>query len=53
MFNQPAIAAHSTIDLYSEGDSLAGTRAEGQRYEVTTVSLNDLLAHSNAPQRID
>lgn len=53
MFNQPAIAAHSTIDRYSEGDGLAGTRAGGQRYEVTTVSLNDLLAHWNAPRRID
>jgi len=52
-FNQPAIAAHSTIDAFSEGDNLAGTRAEGQRYEVTTVSLNDLLAHWNAPRRID
>ena len=52
-FNQPAIAAHSTIDAYSQGDSLAGTRAEGQRYEVTTVSLNDLLAHWRAPRRID
>lgn len=37
----------------AQGDSLAGTRAEGQRYEVTTVSLNDLLAHWNAPRRID
>ncbi|MCA3747270.1 FkbM family methyltransferase [Phenylobacterium sp.] len=52
-FNQPAIAAHSTIDAYSQGDSLADTRAEGQRYEVTTVSLNDLLAHWRAPRRID
>jgi len=52
-FNQPAIAAHSTIDAFSEGDNLAGTRAEGQRYEVTTVSVNDLLAHWNAPRRID
>ena len=25
-FNQPAIAAHSTIDTFSQGDSLAGTR---------------------------
>ena len=53
MFNQPAIAAHSTIDAYSAGDSLSDTRTDGQRYEVTTVSLNDLLAHWNAPRRID
>lgn len=52
-FNQPAIAAHSTIDAYSDSDSLGHTRKDGQRYEVTTVSLNDLLAFWNAPRRID
>lgn len=52
-FNQPSIAAHSTIDAYSESDSLAHTRTEGVRYEVETVSLMDLLAHWNAPRRID
>lgn len=53
LFNQPAIAAHSCIDTYSDSDSLGHTRADGQRYEVQTVSLNDLLAHWRAPRRID
>jgi FkbM family methyltransferase len=52
-FNQPAIAAHATIDAYSDSDSLADTRKDGLRYEVETVSLNDLLTHWDAPRRID
>jgi FkbM family methyltransferase len=52
-FNQPAIALHSTIDSYSDGDMHAETRKEGQRYAVETVSLNDLLAFWGAPRRID
>ena len=31
----------------------ADTRKDGQRYDVQTVSLNDLLAHWRAPRRID
>lgn len=53
LFNQPAIAAHSTIDAFSDSDGLAETRKDGERYEVETVSLNDLLTHWNAPRRID
>ncbi len=53
MFNQPRIALHSTIDAFSDSDSLAHTRQDGERYEVETVSLNDLLAHWKAPSRID
>jgi len=52
-FNQPAIAAHSTIDSYSAADLHADTRVEGLRYPVETVSLIDLLGHWNAPRRID
>lgn len=52
-FNQPAIAAHSTIDRYSASDALAHTRVDGERYAVQTVSLNDLLSHWDAPRRID
>jgi len=52
-FNQPAIAAHSTIDSYSAADMHADTRTEGLRYPVETVSLIDLLGHWNAPRRID
>jgi FkbM family methyltransferase len=53
MFNQPPIALHSTIDAFSDSDAHADTRKDGERYEVETVSLNDLLAHWNAPRRID
>jgi FkbM family methyltransferase len=53
LFNQPPIAAHSTIDSFSDSDSHADTRKDGERYEVETVSLMDLLAHWNAPERID
>jgi FkbM family methyltransferase len=53
VFNQPDIALHATIDAFSDHDNLAATRASGERYEVETVSLNDLLAHWDAPRRID
>lgn len=52
-FNQPAIAAHSTIDTFSDSDNHADTRKDGLRYEVETVSLTDLLDHWRAPLRID
>jgi FkbM family methyltransferase len=52
-FNQPPIAAHSTIDSYSGSDRLAHTRVDGLRYEVETVSMTDLLDHWRAPRRID
>ena len=53
VFNQPAIALHSTIDSYSDSDMHGDTRVEGERYPVQTVSLMDLLAHWQAPRRID
>jgi FkbM family methyltransferase len=53
LFNQPAIAAHSTIESYSESDMHADTRKDGLRYEVPTISLNDLLQFWGAPRRID
>lgn len=53
IFVQPPIALHSTIAGYEGGDYAAATRMEGERYEVETVSLSDLLAHWNAPLRID
>jgi hypothetical protein len=39
VFNQPAIALHSTIDSYSNSDLHSDTRVEGERYPVQTVSL--------------
>jgi len=53
VFNQTTPPDHSTIDAYSDGDMHAESRKDGQRYEVETVSLNDLLSHWGAPRRID
>ncbi|MEO8114058.1 MAG: FkbM family methyltransferase [Phenylobacterium sp.] len=52
-FNQTPIAAHSTIDAFSGSDMHAATREKGDRYDVETVSLADLLRYWNAPRRID
>lgn len=52
-FVQPSIALHSTIQGFEDSDYAAETRKDGERYEVETVSLNDLLLHWNAPPRID
>jgi len=53
VFNEASVALHSTIDAFSDSDGHAQSRKDGERYEVETVSLNDLLAHWNAPSRID
>ena len=53
VFNQTEIAAHSTIDSFSDSDMHAASRRDGERYPVETVSLNDLLAFWKAPRRID
>ena len=53
VFNQTEIAAHSTIDSFSDSDMHAASRRDGERYPVETVSLNDLLAFWDAPARID
>ena len=52
-FIQPEIALHSTIVGYENGDKVAETRAAGERYDVETVTLNDLLETWSAPRRID
>ncbi|WP_397417282.1 FkbM family methyltransferase [Phenylobacterium sp.] len=53
LFNQTVPLVHSTIDSFSAGDMHAASREGGERYEVETVSLNDLLAQWEAPTRID
>lgn len=53
VFNEASIALHSTIDAFSDSDGHAQSRQDGERYEVETVSLTDLLAHWKAPSRID
>jgi len=52
-FNQAGEAELSTIDSFTDLDRHAGARANGQRYRVNTISLNDLLAKFNAPTNID
>jgi FkbM family methyltransferase len=43
----------STIDQFSTVDNHAASRQHGQKYEVDTVSLIDLLITHNAPTTID
>ncbi|MBV9062267.1 MAG: FkbM family methyltransferase, partial [Alphaproteobacteria bacterium] len=52
-FNQTAIPELSTIDKFSFSDLHKAERKGGARYDVTTVSLMDLLAEHNAPPHID
>lgn len=49
LFNE--VAELSTIDTFTESDW--HDRHAGQRYEVETISLNDLLDQYNAPREID
>jgi FkbM family methyltransferase len=43
----------STIDIYRGEDLHAGNRAHGIRYDVATISLQDLLIKHHAPPLID
>lgn len=43
----------STVEGFADGDMNATKRTGGNRYEVETVSLNDLLAEHGAPAHID
>lgn len=52
-FNETNIAHLSTVDDYSGHDDHSSLRKEGNKYEVTTISLLDLLKKHNAPKEID
>lgn len=52
-FNEADFAELSTIDAYSNEDLHGRSRHRGRRYEVRTISLNDLLAKYGAPSEID
>ena len=53
-FNQVHASAElSTLDKYSNSDFHAGTRQNGVKYQVPTISLVDLLKKYNAPTEID
>jgi FkbM family methyltransferase len=53
MFNETLEPELSTILKYSTGDGHANSRAGGEQYPVTTVSLNDMLREADAPEIID
>jgi FkbM family methyltransferase len=53
VFNQAQIPELSTIDTFSNKDMHSLARANGERYEVNTVSLVDLLDFHRAPRNID
>lgn len=53
LFNETADRELSTIDNLSSRDGHAPSRVNGDRYEVPTISLLDLLAQSSAPRTID
>lgn len=53
LFNQTKDPVLSTIDSLSTSDIHAKSRENGEKYEVVTVSLEDLLDQNNSPQLID
>ena len=52
-FNETDNPDFSTIDSFSYKDGHRDTRLVGKRYEVQTISLNDLLIKHRAPNHID
>lgn len=53
VFNETMIRELSTIDDYSSSDSHAALRLDGMKYEVSTISLLDLLIKHGAPKKMD
>ncbi len=53
LFNQTQDPVLSTIDSLSKNDNHAKSRENGEKYEVETVSLEDLLDQHNSPLLID
>ena len=52
-FNETDNPELSTINIFSGKDRHAKTRAKGKKYQVATISLNDLLKKYSAPKYID
>jgi len=52
-FNEVTGAALSTINSFSSSDYNSGSREKGNKYDVETISLSDLLSKYNAPAHID
>jgi FkbM family methyltransferase len=55
VFNETNNKDFSTIDLFSNSDWIgnAGGRLNGIKYDVKSISLNDLLTNNGAPREID
>jgi FkbM family methyltransferase len=53
IFNETDAPELSTIDSFSDGDVHRNTRLAGKKYEIQTISLNDLLIKHRAPKYID
>ena len=53
IFNETEQPELSTIDSFSDGDGHRNRRSAGKKYEVQTISLNDLLRKHRAPKYID
>lgn len=52
-FNETSIGELSTLDEFSSIDMHSNLRLIGKKYEVETISLEDLLVRNNAPAFID
>ena len=52
-FNETEYPEISTLDVFSGSDFHINTRQAGKKYEVQTISLNDLLRKYQAPKNID
>jgi FkbM family methyltransferase len=52
-FNETDQIELSTIDLFSEADQHRASRESGNRYQVSTISLEDLLKRHDAPRHIN
>lgn len=52
-FNETTDVYLSTLDQFTNYDNLSSCRVTLEKYQVTTISLNDLLNKHNAPTSID
>lgn len=53
VFNETDAPELSTLDAFSNSDTHIDFRKNGNKYEVSTISLNDLLEKHKAPRDID